>query len=893
MVCRISARNLLPAAGLLTVMLAAAPGWTTPYWTPEQIAEEFARSGAAFEPRFVMPAGVRQRSTLDEIAYFTHYRMLCDFLVSLQYTENNNNRGGMIEGESGGDHNIIQTDNTQEAIRVWSQYAIWTGDTALYGNNIRLAQGYCNRYPAWREGAGYYSIHNCGWGFEAEAKYRAAYGDTTWTWYADSCALWVVNNPLNFDPHSTGLGQLDPCAEGLGIGGLYPHALYRQRTDWQDFAIGQARALRQWFESNPARLNANETWALCGGTALWGVCVSLFALYPDSGQTWLTQYGPQLDIWQSTGTWNHSFNTWYCNAHYEVFEITGDSTYWNNALFITDSLIGLDTDEDGGIPPGRTYPVTNDHSWVSAYMGWMGMERIINTAPTRDVSAAGFLSPNLLPHLAGDTLWITARVVNRGVIPLNVHVTVTGFCFTDSTDLSLPAGADSALAFAQPWLPPDDDTLPLLSPLTLRTAAALDENPANDTLTVAFDVRRGCNVTGSIYGDDWPNTVAAHVEFFHEAYPDSPWAETQVPANTPYTNGPRRLMAGHNIIRVTPELRYMIEEQPADLIPGPQPQTVDIQLDPTVLALMDDDAGDTLEGYFLSSLDSLEVAWRWWDKAAWGEAALEDISTVVWFTGNDSLTTLDEGEQTLLEGYLTGGGHLFLTGQNITDNLGPASSFLTQVLHCSSRTPDTDRRMVSGIGDSPVSDGMFLYLIGTGGAWNQTSPASVWPLEGSTEILRYAAGDSETCAVTGFYGDGRYAFLSFGLEAVSGVNNSTTRRELLDRCFAWFGDSLESARPAPAAAVNFELSQNFPNPFNPATRIRFVAPRGVSAVRLTVFNLLGQEVCRLYEGTGTGAPQIVYWNGTAANGNPAASGVYIYRLQAGATAMAKTLHLLR
>ena len=326
MACRILARILLPIAALAGVMLATAPGSATPYWTPEQVAEDYARSGAEFDPRFVLPDGLRERFTLDEIHHFTHYRMLCDFLVGLQVTDAGLNLGGMREGESGSDYNIIQTDNTQEAIRVWSQYAIWTGDTARYAPNIRLAQGYCNRFPAWNEGAGYYSIHNCGWGFEAERKYRQAYGDTSWTWYADSCAQWVVNYPLSFDPNSTGLGQLDPCAEGLGIGGLYPHALYRGRTDWQNFAIAQARLLRRWFESNPARLNANESWALCGGTALWGICVSLFTLYPDSGQLWLTQYGPQLDIWQSSGTWNHSYNTWYCNAQFEVFAITRAAT---------------------------------------------------------------------------------------------------------------------------------------------------------------------------------------------------------------------------------------------------------------------------------------------------------------------------------------------------------------------------------------------------------------------------------------------------------------------------------------------------------------------------------------------------------------------------------------
>jgi hypothetical protein len=876
------------ACALLSPVLAA------PYWTPEQIAEEFARRSGAVEPPFTPPQSAGGHVTLDERAYFDHYGMLCNFLVSMQYGGTGDNRGGMREGESGNDYGIIQTDNTQEAIRVWSQYAIWTGDTARYGANIRLARGYCERFPAWREeGGGYYTTHNCGWGFEAERKYREAYGDTSWTWYADSCAEWVVSHPLSFDPGSIALGQIEPCAEGLGLGGLYPHAVYRQRANWRNFALQEARLLRRWFESNPLRLNANEVWALCGGTALWGICESLFELYPDSGQLWLEQYGPQLDIWQSSGNWNHSFCAWYCNAQHVAFQITGDSTYWNNAVFITDSLIGLDTENDGGIPPGHDYPVTNDHSWVSSYMGWMGMERIINTAPTRDVWAAGFVSPSLSPHLAGDTLWVMTRVVNRGVIDMYARVTVTGFCFSDSMDVMLPAGRDSVLAFPQPWLPRDDESLPPRSPLTLCTASAVDENPGDDTLTVAFDVRRGCNVFGLVYGDDPPNTVPCRVEFYHEAYPDSLWTVTQSLAGQFYSNHDRRLMAGLNTIHVVPSLHYMIQEQTLELSPVPVPRRVDFSLSSTQLALVDDDAGDSLEHFFMLSLDSIPIAWRWWDKDAWGDAVLDVIPTVIWFTGNDSLTTLDEQEQARLEDYVNFGGHLLLTGQNITDNLGPDSYFLTHVLHCSSRTPDTDQRIVSGVSGDPISDGITLYLIGNGGAWNQTSPASVWPLAGSMEILHYSSGGAEVCGISGSSGDGRYVFLSFGLEAVSGVDQSTTRRQFLERFFAWFGDSLESARPEPAAPLSFELAQNFPNPFNPATQIRFVVPRGISPVRLTVFNLLGQEVCRLFEGSGSGVPQIVYWNGTSAAGVPVASGVYVCRLQARSASAARTLHLLR
>lgn len=869
------------------------PAWATPYWTPEQIAEEYVRSGAEFEPRFAATSA-RDRESLDEIAYFAHYRMLCDFLVSMQYMEGGASHGGMREGESGGDYTIIETDNTQEAIRVWSQYAVWTGDTATYGGNIRLAKGYCQRFPAWREGGGYYSIHNCGWGFEAERIYRQAYSDTTWTWYADSCALWVVGHPLDYDPNSTGLGQLNPCAQGLGIGGMYPHTLYRNREDWRQFALNEARRLRTWFESNPQRLNQNETWALCGGTALWGICESLFRAYPDSGQTWLAQYGPLLDIWQPTGQWNHSYNTWYCNAQHVCYQITQDSLYWNNAVFITDSLIGLDTDHDGGIPPGRSYPVTNDHSWVSAYMGWMGMERIIDSMPVVDAIAVGFVSPRSdAPYLAGDTLSVAARLLNAGQSALTIRARVSGPFYLDSATVTLDAGADSVITLSQPWVLPDNETLPPTPALRLAVTADGDENPANDTITTAFDIRRGGNVEGTIVAEGSSTPFPVRVEFFHESYPDSLWTFVEQSTESLYTNGTRKLMAGFNTIRVIPPTPLMIAEQAVELQPGAQPERVDFTIPFADVVLVDDDDGDEFESYYLSSLDSFALDVRWWDDAALGTPDLTNVPVVIWYTGNDSTTTLATDEQDLLRNYLSSGGRLILSGQDIADDLGTNSEFMSDVLHCELRTENTGLRRVFGVAGDPITDGVDLYLIGSQGAQNQTSPASVNVLPGGQAILHYSGDESEICGVAGEYESGRVVFLSFGLEAVSGIAASTTRRAFFERCFRWFGDSLTTDARDAVLPLTFLLEQNYPNPFNPATIITFAAPRGAGPVSLTVYNLLGQRVRTLYRGSGNGEIMTAIFDGRSDAGRPLSSGLYIYELRAGQRSAARTLQLLR
>jgi hypothetical protein len=83
------------------------------------------------------------------------------------------------------------------------------------------------------------------------------------------------------------------------------------------------------------------------------------------------------------------------------------------------------------------------------------------------------------------------------------------------------------------------------------------------------------------------------------------------------------------------------------------------------------------------------------------------------------------------------------------------------------------------------------------------------------------------------------------------------------------------------------LEQNFPNPFNPATNIRFHLPaRGF--VRLEVFNLLGSRVALLEEGEREAGGHLVVLDGTGLS-----SGVYVCRLMADGSVRTIRMLLLR
>ena len=71
-----------------------------------------------------------------------------------------------------------------------------------------------------------------------------------------------------------------------------------------------------------------------------------------------------------------------------------------------------------------------------------------------------------------------------------------------------------------------------------------------------------------------------------------------------------------------------------------------------------------------------------------------------------------------------------------------------------------------------------------------------------------------------------------------------------------------------------QLLSNYPNPFNPYTYVRFEIPKS-TPMTLTVYNLLGQELARLHEGSIKGGFHEIIWNGRDGAGQSVASGLYI------------------
>ncbi len=324
------------------------------------------------------------------------------------------------------------------------------------------------------------------------------------------------------------------------------------------------------------------------------------------------------------------------------------------------------------------------------------------------------------------------------------------------------------------------------------------------------------------------------------------------------------------------------------------------------ILLVDDDGGSSLgnpmnrESYYKSALDSLGIPYDYWDAT---HTTLPDTTSmyshhyVIWFTGDNRPDVLNAARVTLLRNFLNRGGRLLLTGQNIAEQLSTSadSTFLRDYLKARFVGNCSPSR-ISGTPLDPIGMGDSLWVYTYDGASNQTSADILEVLPGANRPFNYEL-PCTGAAATAFASSAGYrvVFCGFGLEAI--VNNNTgfaKRWTVMQRILDFLSSSQTTSvdddfsdLSLPAA---FELSQNFPNPFNPATMIRYeVSPKGNGqSFVLDVYNIIGQKVATLASGIARTGSYTAEFDATA---EP--SGVYLYRLTVGTKTITKKMVLTK
>ncbi len=134
------------------------------------------------------------------------------------------------------------------------------------------------------------------------------------------------------------------------------------------------------------------------------------------------------------------------------------------------------------------------------------------------------------------------------------------------------------------------------------------------------------------------------------------------------------------------------------------------------------------------------------------------------------------------------------------------------------------------------------------------------------------------------------ADLDLGYKSQVSFTGATDNGVLGDR--NWTGHTLEIMEALKGVPDRFSLAQNFPNPFNPSTVIRYDLTRAAD-VQLAIYNLLGQEVARLVNGNQHAGAHTATWRGLDSEGNSVSSGVYFYRLESEGFQQTRKMLLMR
>ncbi|MCF7823449.1 MAG: T9SS type A sorting domain-containing protein [Candidatus Marinimicrobia bacterium] len=96
---------------------------------------------------------------------------------------------------------------------------------------------------------------------------------------------------------------------------------------------------------------------------------------------------------------------------------------------------------------------------------------------------------------------------------------------------------------------------------------------------------------------------------------------------------------------------------------------------------------------------------------------------------------------------------------------------------------------------------------------------------------------------------------------------------------AWLGRNVAVDEPVSSLPEEFALSNNYPNPFNPVTHISYELPQA-SDVTVTVYDLLGRNICTLVEASQPAGYYQIQWNSLDDQGEQVSTGIYFARLQA-------------
>lgn len=375
-----------------------------------------------------------------------------------------------------------------------------------------------------------------------------------------------------------------------------------------------------------------------------------------------------------------------------------------------------------------------------------------------------------------------------------------------------------------------------------------------------------------------------------------------------YSTSPPLL--SYDRLLVEPEIPYAAETLLNIAVSPDAPTVLDLTAEPAEVLLVDDDPGGNYENFYRETIEQLGLTAYYWKQQQRGLAPVSLLprfkrQSLIWYTGDAAgSNVLSAAERDSLAALLDRGGRLFLTGQNIAESLR-GSDFLRTRLHADFVRNISADFILHGVRGDAVGGGWRnLANAGAGGANNQISRDELQPLGLALPCVVFdtTAGTVAAVHVAESANESRLVFFGFGFEAIIARAGFSSRADVLRDVLNWLEGTTAVEAPPHAGGnlpLQFALSASHPNPLRleaaGAAAIHYQLPAGRPGekVSLKIYDLLGREVRSLIDETHRPGAFTARWDGRDQRGELVKSGIYFYRLTAGALHRVRKLIVVR